>query len=451
MRSRSPVRAVVAASLAFALVSAAAAGTAFSVNSVQGFAVASAAVGSFDVSPCTGSFDITWSVSGGEIVGVKATRVPPSTVSDPGLMFCADMPYAVLIGDEAAVRDGPRFNFSAPGWKVEWQGTTDAAGSIDASSTAPESGSLSLAVGTAVQLAIGPDPLGVMGPTAVCAPLATGGRVDLITVGDDRYCVHTYDTVGTDTFTVVADTLDVEYLVVGGGGGGGATLGGGGGAGGLATNVGAAPETLEAGDWGVGVGAGGQGATALATPGENGSPSFLFVSSLGSFTGSGGTGGASGATSAGGQGGSTFGPRPIPFFPPPILAVGNEGGAGSDRAGGGGGGRAAVGSAGIDGPPVAGGAGGDGVSSAIGGIELLFAGGGGGGSEGGTAGAGGGGGPRGGGPGSSSCDAPGTSAAPRTGSGGGGGGFDVGADPAVSACPGGAGGSGVVIVRYRAP
>jgi hypothetical protein len=98
-------RTVVAGSLAFALVAAAASGTAFSVNSVQGIAVTAAASGSVDTDPCTGAYDITWTVSSGNIVGIEAVRIPPSTVSDPGLVFCADMPYAILVADRDDVVD----------------------------------------------------------------------------------------------------------------------------------------------------------------------------------------------------------------------------------------------------------------------------------------------------------------------------------------------------------
>ena len=479
MRSRSPARAVVAASLAFALVSAAAAGTAFSVNSVQGFAVASSAVGSFDVSPCTGSFDITWSVSSGEIVGVKATRVPPSTISDPGLMFCADMPYAVLVGDESAVRDGSgAFDFSAAGWTVEWQGTTDAAGSIDASSTAPVSVSLSLAVGTAVQLAIGPDPLNVAGggapddglptaPSTICAPLATGGNVDIVEIGSDEFCVHTFDDpfTPTHTFTVVATTLDVEYLVVGGGGGGGGTLGGGGGAGGIRSSAFdlmdtsdlSKPRTLTlgAGDQVVTVGSRGSGGDG-GPGGDGGSSSFGDVVALGG--GGGGNAdqaGRDGGSGGGGGGGATPGAGGA-GDPATQFVQGLAGGAGATTLAGGGGG---FNSGGRDGGSLSfPGDGGSGLEVRDFSIEgrLLFAAGGGGGAQGGTAGAGGGPftgstDPRGGGQGLDSCQLDTASfAMPNTGSGGGGGGANAG-DLAGQDCRGGDGGSGIVIVRYPAP
>ena len=499
MRSRSPVRAVVAGAVAFALVSAAATGTAFSVNSVQGFAVASAAVGSFDVSPCTGSFDITWSVSGGEIVGVRATRVPPSTVSDPGLMFCADMPYAVLVGDEAAVRDGSGvFDFSAAGWRVEWQGTTDVAGSIDASSVAPVSGSLSLAVGTAVQLAIGPDPLnvasggstdgsglppgpgadggppggaddgnGVPTPNMICAPLATGGFVDIVKIGSDEFCVHTFDDpfTPTHTFTVVATTLDVEYFVVGGGGGGGGTLGGGGGAGGIRysafdlmdTSDLSKPRTLTlgAGDQVVTVGSAGAGGVG-GPGGDGGSSSFGDVVALGG--GGGGNAdqaGRDGGSGGGGGGGATPGAGGA-GDPATSSVQGLAGGAGATTLAGGGGGFNSGGRDGGSGSFD--GDGGSGFELRDFSIEgrLLFAAGGGGGAQGGAAGAGGGlflgsTDPRGGGQGADSCQLnPNSLSSPNTGSGGGGGGADSGTLDGQE-CRGGAGGSGIVIVRYPAP
>jgi len=483
-------RSLVAASLAFALVAAAASGTAFSVNSVQGIPVAAAASGTFDTEPCTGSYDITWTVSSGNIVGVSAIRIPPSTVSDPGLKYCADMPYAILIADRADVEIVPGvFDFSRPDWTVEWTGITDSVtGSIDASSTAPTSGPLQLSVGTAVQLAIGPDPLdlpaptftgggpggpppggdpggaGGAFPTLICNDYATGGVAQVVTVASDDYCVHTFDTWSlfetfTETFEVVAvEPLDVEYLVVGGGGGGGASLGGGGGAGGVLTNVGASPLTLDPGDeFTVIVGAFGRGAQTAGVRGDDGQDS-----QFGAFVAKGGGGGGSLGASTGSGGGSGGGGSFRSSGGEPETDQGRGGGTGA-RSGAGGGGGAdlllfpplGLGADGQDSGPT-GGKGGEGITSSITGAALLYAAGGGGGSQGGTAGSGGGGGdPRGGGDGSATCSFGGTSfLTGLTGSGGGGGGLSVGIDPQAGGtedCPGGPGSAGVVIVRYRVP
>jgi hypothetical protein len=450
-------RTLVAASLAFALVAAAASGTAFTVNTVQGVAIASAASGSLESHPCTGAFDVVWSVSSGAIVGVRAVRIPTSTTIDRGLEHCVDMPYAVLIAerDKVVGADGT-IDVRHEDWSVEWTGVTDpVTGSLDASTTPPASGPLRLTEGMVVQLAIGPDPLDpvvapVAGPpsagpaTSVCDDVATGGAVEVVTIGGDEFCVHSFTLHGqTETFAVGAtSSLDVEYLIVGAGGAGGMTLGGGGGAGEVLTNVDGTPLTLAAGtERTVVVGAPGRRAATQAQPAGNGGDS-----SFGSLTAQGGFGGDPG------RGADPF------FGESQIGGIGGRsgrvaGGLPSELTGGGGAGSGAGGSGGSDGPPPAGGAGGVGTLSSIAGSPILVATGGGGGSQGGTAGPGGGppdGGAPGGGSGSASCaDAPAASFA-SPGSGGGGGGADAG-DVTFQECRGGDGSQGLVIVRYRAP
>lgn len=95
-------RAIITGSLAFSLVAAAAAGTAFTVNTVEGIAIASAAADTIDTEPCTGAYDITWATSTGKITGFNAERIPPSTTSDPGLQYCTDMPYALIVVTDAS-------------------------------------------------------------------------------------------------------------------------------------------------------------------------------------------------------------------------------------------------------------------------------------------------------------------------------------------------------------
>jgi len=452
------VRGLLSASLAFALVAAAASGTAFSINSVQGPPLTAGAAGAVGSEPCTGAYDITWTVSSGSIVGVRAERIAPSTSSDPGLLYCADMPYAILVADAADVEVVPGvFDFSHPSWTVEWTGVTDATtGSIDASSTAPASGSLLLEVGTAVQLAIGPDPSGLPGAApavqVACEELASGGAESQVAIDEDEYCLFVFDQVGTATFTVLR-SIDVEYLVVAGGGGGGNTLGGGGGAGGLLTNVGGTALTLAPGTVTVEVGAAGLGSQSRIERAQNGGDS-----KFGSVVATGGGGGGSfanfvnaaqrdGAAGGSGGGGSTSG-------------IGGSGTAGQGSSGessgvssggifapgGGGGGASSAASMTFN----VGGTGGDGALSSITGAAVLYAAGGGGGSNGEGPGLGGSSDATngGGGQGSTECTFDGTVPSAGTGSGGGGGGLSKSGD-----CdgPGGAGASGVVIVRIRLP
>lgn len=217
--------------------------------------------------------------------------------------------------------------------------------------------------------------------------------------------------------------FNLDYLIIGGGGGGGV---GGGGAGGYINSLtgesygggGSRPFSISitpsTAQYIVTVGAGG-------ASGASGSNSALF-----NIITSGGGGGATsvGAGSAGGSGGGGY----AGGGGDGISSMGYAGGA-SDSAGGGGGGAGAIGSS--NSSSSVGGAGGAGLSSSITGTSVTRAGGGGGGgsSAGGAGGAGG------GGAGASSNATAGTA---NTGGGGGG----------VWYSSPGAGGSGVVILRY---
>ena len=130
--------------------------------------------------------------------------------------------------------------------------------------------------------------------TAALAPIvATGGTVTDIA----GYRVHTF--TSSDTFTITANSGEVQYLVIGGGGGGGNTHGGGGGgAGGYRCSVpgessggGASAEsplTLGVGSYTVTVGAGGSGAASRSVTGSTGQDSvFHTITSKGG--GGGGT------------------------------------------------------------------------------------------------------------------------------------------------------------------
>jgi hypothetical protein len=265
---------------------------------------------------------------------------------------------------------------------------------------------------------------------------ATGG--DSVTT-DGTYWYHTFRTSGTFTPT---ETLTADYLVVAGGAGGGAGInadgnGGGGGAGGLRCTVqatgggGSLPSALSltAQAYTVTVGAGG----AAATSGSN--SVFSSITSTG-----GGTGGKTGGTNSGASGGSGGGVYNDGAGTGSVgSGTADEGFNGAKSSptapyfGGGGGG------AGEAGNTDARGDGGDGISTNISGSSVNYAGGGGGGvnaqsatSTGGTGGGGNGG----------SNNTLAQSGTVNTGGAGGGGAAHT------SFIAAGAGGSGIVIVRY---
>ena len=284
---------------------------------------------------------------------------------------------------------------------------------------------------------------------------ATGGTIT--TSGD--YKIHTF--TGPGTFTVcsvgnVAGSSTVDYLVIAGGGGGGAPQGGGGGAGGYRESSGAASGCYTRSPLGacvsavpvssqgypIAVGGGGTGTAPGGPIGSNGNTS----SALGISSAGGGTatyncqtspGGGSGSGSPGG--GSNLYPRAggSGNTPPVSPPQGNDGGAcpanfTPNRTGGGGGGATTAGAAAASGCA---GNGGTGATSSINGTPTQRAGGGGGGGQAGTAGTASGGGGAGG-----IVAAAGTAGTANTGGGGGG--------SAPGNC-GSAGGSGIVIIRYK--
>jgi len=281
---------------------------------------------------------------------------------------------------------------------------------------------------------------GVSNVTAAQNAYATGGIITY----DDTYVYHTFPWSGTFTPT---RSLNVDYLVVAGGGGGGGSQGGGGGAGGLRCTVGAtggggsleSALSLTATAYTVTVGAGGNGGTSGGSNGSNsvfgsitstggggggyyGSPNGFAGSSGGS--GGGGGNAESGTAGSGGAGTSN---------------QGYAGGAGGTRSGtyptaGGGGGAGAVGQAGAQSADSA--DGGNGVTTSISGTSTVYAGGGGGWISNVPYTGAGIGGTGGGGNGGNTSGA--TAGTVNTGGGGGG----------INATTGGAGGSGIVIVRY---
>jgi len=259
---------------------------------------------------------------------------------------------------------------------------------------------------------------------------------------------------GTNWVTISAP-YPIDYLVVAGGGGGGADLSGGGGAGGyLASTISFSP-TLA---YTITIGAGGAGGTApressssYGKDGVNSSVSGAGLSIIATGGGGGGTyysgngsfeTGRNGGSGGGGGAGitSTTGAAGVG-----TSGQGNNGGqayGGSPYWGGGGGGAGAVGN---NATSSSGGNGGNGLNWQS--LGTFYAGGGGGsayGSGSGTAfGTGGSGGGGAGGYGTTAGQRDGISGTANRGGGGGGGSW-TGSQPAN----GGAGGSGIVILRY---
>ncbi|MTA58928.1 MAG: hypothetical protein F2550_01165, partial [Actinobacteria bacterium] len=286
------------------------------------------------------------------------------------------------------------------------------------------------------------------------------------------YCVAKFKTVAGDyRFTVPAGITKLDYLVVGGGGGGAS---GGGGAGGvlMANDYAVTPGTaitVAVGRGGDG-GTGGNGTTSLATKGS--SSTFANITALG-----GGKGGDNSSSSTDVNGASGGGSRfdctnqncGNGIAGTSVAGQGNNGGYSTYNSYGAGGGGGGAGGAGLNTTRnYIGGKGGIGLASSITGTETYYGGGGGGGINNNhcqyvgvdandnltfdslvqSVNGGGPGGLGGGGRGSSwgySCGTRGqmanaTAGAPNTGGGGG------GTDPEDIAA--GAGGSGVVILRW---
>ena len=293
---------------------------------------------------------------------------------------------------------------------------------------------------------------------------ATGGSIT--TCGN--YKIHTFTGPGTFQVSCAGNptgSYQVDYMVTAGGGSGGVSEGGGGGgAGGFRESAGTASGCYTASPLGACVAAiavsataypiavGGGGATNAGSgpAGNPGNPStFSTITSTG-----GGPGArfrtANDPESVGGSGGGGTGRRgpgcsPNPGgagnTPPVSPPQGNPGGAANtpaptssnDAGGGGGGATASGGDSGYNtGQP-----GGAGATTSINGTPTAYAGGGGGGSQASTAGCGGAGGGGAGYAGSSG----GAAGTDNTGGGGGGGG--------LGPTTGQAGGSGIVIIRYK--
>ena len=274
------------------------------------------------------------------------------------------------------------------------------------------------------------------------SPYATGG--DLILKDGGTYIHVFYKAESEQTFEASAD-LAVRALVVGGGGSGGSTCGGGGGAGGLLTADDLAIADGEA--WTVLVGAGGASQTVANRSGNAGKSSRIVFADGADLTALGGGAGGAWQAFAGSKGGSGGGGCSASGTGGAgTEGQGMSGGAGysanSQAYGGGGGGAARSGGTNP-------GVGGDGVVCAIlctgesskSYEEQYFAGGGGGsGANLNSALAGGAGG------GGKGATANSGAVAGSEGLGGGGGGGNNSGRIAS-----GAGGSGIVVIRYESP
>jgi|DEB0MinimDraft_10_1074344.scaffolds.fasta_scaffold39613_2 hypothetical protein len=308
---------------------------------------------------------------------------------------------------------------------------------------------------------------GVTGGTFITA---TGGTIT--TCGNCK--IHTFTGPGTFCVSCVSSCAAnnrVSYMVVAGGGsGGGGYQAGGGGAGGFREDKspvtpytaspldGAGPITVTASPYPITVGGGGAAQCTPLTKGNSGSNSvFSTITSAGG--GGAGTFSPCSPTAAGISGGSGGGAGHIPGgapggagnTPPVSPSQGNNGGATGNPychpyPGGGGGGATAAGSGGAGGTGSCNGCGGNGATTSISGGPTAYAGGGGGGGYGNpytcsTTIDSGDGGTGGGGKGSYGP----TGAVSGTTNRGGGGGGASGPWSATS----GAGGSGIVIIRYK--
>ena len=268
----------------------------------------------------------------------------------------------------------------------------------------------------------------------------TGGTIT--TAGGFR--IHTFNYTGsTQTFTPDSAGLIDVLLVSGGGGGGGVVSGGGGGGGVLyATAVSVASQ-----GYSIGVGNGGarNGWTgAFASPGGQGGTSS--IGSLYSIIGGGGGRGRIGADDGSlltgyNTGGGGYNTQTATAANPSGGFKGADTvnpATGNSLCGGGGG----AGAVGNQGSGNTGGTGGSGVANSISGSSVTYGGGGGGSQY--SGGLGGAGGSGGGGRGADSGGSPLAAVSGTDGLGGGGGGCQSSASLNIS----GAGGHGVVIVRY---
>ncbi|MDA8915511.1 hypothetical protein N9J01_00250 [bacterium] len=291
---------------------------------------------------------------------------------------------------------------------------------------------------------------------------ATGGTVT--ESGDFK--IHSFTGDATFVVSAIGNPLggpnSVDYLVIAGGGSGGGNYGAGGGSGGYRTSFPSPAGTIAVTAQTYPVTIGGGGASVAGVVGVTGSNSvFSTITSTGGGGGGGGPGPGGGAGLAGGSGGGGGSYFPGPYgtgpasrttagsgnTPPTSPSQGNDGGFGlkapNGTGAGGGGGAACAGTPSVNGvsyPAADGGNGGAGSASSITGSSVTRAGGGGGATEAPVAGRGVGGS---GGGGSSGYSGSLTGGDGTANTGGGGGGSGPGSYSS------GAGGSGIVIIRYK--
>ena len=289
--------------------------------------------------------------------------------------------------------------------------------------------------------------------------VATGGTITSRGV----YNIHSFLSNGTFEITSLGTDANVEYIVVAGGGGGGE---GGGGAGGYRSSLGeisggggtkeayitgqVASYTITIGSGGSG-GAGGTGN--LSSGGSVGVASSIGSPASISAVGGGGGGMEGSSVTHHGDDGGSGGGAARDGDSNPGAGTSNQGYSGGTSpnvswgGAGGGGGASEAGENGVGGAQGSekSGDGGNGVVSFITGSSVTYAGGGGGGTEGnaylGSGGSGG------GGRGASNSDS-GDAVAGTANTGGGGGGRSHHGHPSGSTTK--AGGSGIVIIRYKA-
>jgi hypothetical protein len=353
---------------------------------------------------------------------------------------------AGVVGEQVAVVDYAG-TFDSNALTIAADGSENIKGSnLDAEmSTERQAGVLTYVDATQgwVVTSAAPDP----GVTQVAWITATGGTITT----DGDYKVHTFNGDGTFEVTqlgTAGGSTSVDWLGIAGGGGGGYDVGGGAGAGGYRENY---PNPITGGypvsvtTYPITVGGGGTGGP---SPVQKGNDTVL----LGFTSTGGGAGGnypgGSGQVGGSGGGGAGYGAPPGGYpggagNTPPVSSPGPQGNAGGNHpgptpttaTGGSGGGAGAVGANSINpGPPSVGNTRTAGTASTISGSSVERGQGGRGQNDGGAA------------PPVNIDPAHPNTQAGQANKGGGGDG--AGSDP-VSGNAGGAGGSGVAIIRYK--
>lgn len=335
-------------------------------------------------------------------------------------MFIAKLPTdGSMIGEYGA--GGYVFNYASVSLSTFNPTMSRSTTSLTSSTSSLTSGTTSLAENTTSLTSSFTDQV-------LPARKANGGTLSY----SDGYWYHKFTTTGT--FTPIT-SFTGNSLVVAGGGGGGNNMGGGGGAGGMLT----ATQSFSPQNYTVTVGAGGAGTAQNSwVSGSAGSNTvFNGLTAIGGgFGGGTGANGGSGG-SGGGAGSGNYAPS-NPVGGSGTSGQGNKGGDTPNQGSGGGGGASAAGENGL-GYHARGGNGGAGTQWLNG---TFYAGGGGAGAGGSGTYPGGAGGNGGGGTGGTTNQNNATAGAANTGGGGGGGPYGTN--------PSGAGGSGVVIIRYAA-